>query len=671
MPSKKRQILPVPDYHPSVDILIPIYSEPIAILENTVVAALALNHKAKSIYVCDDSHQSEVVDLCRRLGVHYIKGPKKHAKAGNLNNALRHIKGELVAVFDTDHVPVASFLQETVPCFNDPEIGFVQTPHHFVNEDIFQRTFCMSDKIPGEQDFFNHGILKARGNWGGAFFIGSGAIFRRSALDSIGGFKEMALIEDIHTSQHLCAKSWKSYFVNKDLTCGLNAEDFSSYLVQRRRWMLGALQILLKDNPLMHKGLPLRLRLAYFASLYYFLFPMVKVVLWFTPLCFLLFHLQAISAKISVLLGYLFPFLLIMPLFNMVLIPNWPRVCFGTLYENAIQFQLFSAMFNLVLPKRLAFKVTPKGLISNQRRFDINSSKLTILAFGLSLAAIIKGLYEFLFFAANRNIYLFNLFWAGYNTLLLFMSLVLAWERPQRRAHHRVNKTWPVILKGEDCYLETQIQDISQSGFSISSTEIEAFPDQLTVTFPTWDNLILTARIVYSDKKGAHHRAGFAFVGLSKSNERKLFLSLFGSAETWKGIHERHTHSNIMMAYQFFVGLVRGLMSTKKIQRREPRISVNRFCHLNSQDNTRMKGFLRNKSTHGASVIIFGKSIPKHKSWLIENYLGRYMSIIHIRKVLPYVWVTGLRATDKIQKQLASVSLSARNERQHQFANRI
>lgn len=663
LPPRKRQIPPVADYHPSVDILIPIYSEPIAILEKTVVAALAINYKAKSIYVCDDSHHSEVVDLCRRLGVHYIKGPKKHAKAGNLNNALRHINGELVAVFDTDHVPVASFLQETVPCFNDPKIGFVQTPHHFVNEDIFQRTFRTSDRIPNEQDMFHHGILGGRDNWGGAFFVGSAAVFRRGALNSIGGFKQGTITEDVHTSQHLCAKGWKSAFTNKDLTCGLSAEDLSSYLVQRRRWMLGALQIFFKDNPLVHKGLKLRHRVAYFASLYYFFFPIAKVILWLAPLCFLLFHIHPISTEVSVLLGYLIPYLVMLPLIGMVLLPEWPRLFFGALYENTVVFQLFSSMFHLVLPNKLSFKVTPKGRITNQRRFDFNSSRLTILALVLSLAAITKGFSECFFFAADRDTYFFNLVWAGYNTLLLLMSLAVAWERPQRRAQHRVAKAWPIILKGENCYIETHIHDISLSGFSLNSAEIDALPDRLTVTFPAWDNLILTARTVYSDRKGSYHRAGFAFVGPSKSNERRLFLSIFGSAETWKGMHERHTRSNVIMAYQFFAGLVRSLTPTKKIQRREPRTPVNRICHLKAQDNVRMKGFLRNQSTHGAGVILFTKAVPRHKSWQIEIPLSEDMSIIHTRKVLPYVWVTGLRTIDKTQKQFTSVGLLAHNKR--------
>jgi cellulose synthase (UDP-forming) len=39
---------------------------------------------------------------------------------------------------------------------------FVQTPHHFYNQDIFQRALRTSPRIPNEQDMFNHAIQGAR-----------------------------------------------------------------------------------------------------------------------------------------------------------------------------------------------------------------------------------------------------------------------------------------------------------------------------------------------------------------------------------------------------------------------------------------------------------------------------------------------------------------------------
>src|SRR6185295_15091599 len=131
----------VKDFAPSVDVFIPVFQEPLEILEQTLIAARAMRYPRFAVYVLDDGHRDEVRELARRHGVHYLRGPREHAKAGNLNHALAQTMGDLVAIFDTDHIPTQEFLSETVPWFGDDEIGVVQTPHVFRNADIFQRAF--------------------------------------------------------------------------------------------------------------------------------------------------------------------------------------------------------------------------------------------------------------------------------------------------------------------------------------------------------------------------------------------------------------------------------------------------------------------------------------------------------------------------------------------------
>src|SRR5262249_23032470 len=100
----------------------------------------------------------------------------------------------------------------------------------------------------------------------------------------------MSITEDIHTSQYLHAAGLRCAFVNKDLAVGLSAENLRSYIIQRKRWMLGALQIFFRDNPLFHWRLKGRYALGYIASLSYFFFPAYRFVIWATPMYYLLFH---------------------------------------------------------------------------------------------------------------------------------------------------------------------------------------------------------------------------------------------------------------------------------------------------------------------------------------------------------------------------------------------
>ena len=104
------------------------------------------------------------------------------------------------------------------------------------------------------------------------------------------------------------ARRLASVYVDKTLAVGLEAESLSSYVVQRRRWMLGCLQIFFRDNPLFRRGLPLRHRLAYFGSLYHFFFPLARIVFWVTPLYYLFFHLHPIFSEVAVLTARLLPY---------------------------------------------------------------------------------------------------------------------------------------------------------------------------------------------------------------------------------------------------------------------------------------------------------------------------------------------------------------------------
>lgn len=553
-----------PGFSPSVDMFIPIYTEPCDILEKTLIAACAIEYATKRLYVLDDGHRPEVARLSEHYGATYIQGPRKHAKAGNLNHALTQTSGELIAVFDTDHIPVTTFLRETVPFFADPQLGFVQTPHHFYNQDIFQRAFGASHRIPNDQDLFNHAIQGARQFWNGTFFVGSGAVFRRSAIMQINGFNLMSITEDIHTSQLLHAAGWRSVFVDKDLAVGLTAENLSSYIVQRRRWMLGCLQIFIKDNPLFCRGLTLRQRLGYFASLYYFFFPAARVVFWSTPLYFLLFHLHPIFSEVSVLVAYLLPFMVMLPLISYALLPRWPRLLWASVYETTVSFPLFRSMFDLFLPKRLGFKVTPKGLTSNRRTFDWSSSKGLVLATGVTLVAIVKGLAEFFYFGIEKDAYFFNLSWASFNLLFLLAGLLIAWEKPQRRTEDRIRKSVPFELRSDGFCLKGETRDLSLSGLSFASTGHKNIPPSADITVHDRHPVTCQCKVIYHEGRSTRlSQCGLAFVNLNQDNRRNLILNLFANPDTWHESHADRVRSNLLMALHLFRGLVHCLRPPK------------------------------------------------------------------------------------------------------------
>jgi cellulose synthase (UDP-forming) len=625
--------------HPSVDVLVPIYSESIEILERTLAACAALRWPRATVHVCDDSHREEVALAAARHGARYLRGPRRHAKAGNLNAALARTSGELVAVLDTDHVPRAAFLERTVPHFRDPRMGVVQTPHHFYNPDVFQRAFRTGPAVPNEADLFHHAIQGARAGWGGAFFVGSGAVFRRAALVDVGGFHLLSITEDIHTSQKLHARGWRSAFVDEDLAAGLSAETFQGYLVQRRRWMLGCLQIFFEDNPLRERGLPLRHRLGYLASLWFFFFPLARVAFFVTPLWYLLFHLHPLFADLPVLLAYLVPHLVLAPLAASALVPGWPRLLWGTLYETAVAFPLARATLDLVLPSRLAFRVTPKGVTSDRRRFDFASARLSVLAAAIAAVAVAKGTFELVAFGIEAEAYAFNLLWAGLNLAAVLAALLVAWERPQRRLDERTRRSVPLRLDGGT---PAETVDLSSRGAGVRLASDGPLPAQVDVELRSAEPLRLRARVVWHDRVGGTLRAGIAFEGIAAAERYALVRIAFSADDAHRGVHERRARTQLGMALRLAAGIVRAFLPLRPRRRRAPRRLALAPLSLVAPGGRR-RALRVDTSAGGVGLLLLGRAPPPRAPIPLVAPQGvAWTRVAHARRLAPGLWRVGL-----------------------------
>src|SRR5262245_18782006 len=245
-----------PQTFPTVDIFIPTYNESVDIVRRTVIGAPTIQYPHKTVYVLDDGHRPAIQTMAEGLGAVYLSRPDNyHAKAGNLNYALQRTTGELIAIFDADHVPVRGFLNKTVGFFEDARVALVQTAQHFFNPDPFERNLRLTGRIPPEQHFFYHVIQPGNDFWNSSFFCGSCAVLRRSALEEAGGFKMQTVTEDAHTSMELHARGYTSVYLPMALAAGLATETYRAHVQQRIRWARGMAQILRTDCPLFKKGL--------------------------------------------------------------------------------------------------------------------------------------------------------------------------------------------------------------------------------------------------------------------------------------------------------------------------------------------------------------------------------------------------------------------------------
>lgn len=256
---------PAPESGKSVDVFVTTYNEPLSMVRRTLNAAVAMDYPHQ-VWLLDDGNRVEMRALAREVGCRYLaRAENTHAKAGNLNNGLRHSSAEFVAIFDCDHVPNKSFLTKTLGYFRNEAVAFVQCPQSFYNLDSFQNRGKRSF-VWGEQALFFRVIQRGKDYLNSTMFVGTTAILRRKALDSIGGIATGTVAEDLHTTIRLQRQGWDSVYHDEALAFGLAAPSFRTYVRQRLRWGQGGMQVWRTEALFLGRGFTFAQRVSNLAS---------------------------------------------------------------------------------------------------------------------------------------------------------------------------------------------------------------------------------------------------------------------------------------------------------------------------------------------------------------------------------------------------------------------
>jgi cellulose synthase (UDP-forming) len=273
-----------------VDVLIPTYGEPVSVIEQTIVAATRMRGAHVHVWVLDDGASDEVEDLSLRLDVRYLRRVSRGgAKAGNINHALSVTTSPFVVILDCDHVPRPNFLDRTLGHMADDRIAFVQTPQYYANAD----RSGVAAGAWGQQALFFGPIARGKDGFGAMFCCGTNVLFRRDALDDVGGFPQDSLTEDFLLSLELAERGWRSAYVSEVLASGLGPEDMASYISQQHRWARGCLSAVPR---ILRARLPLSVRTHYLLSSMFFLTGWTFLVYMSLPVIRLLTGAQPVSA---------------------------------------------------------------------------------------------------------------------------------------------------------------------------------------------------------------------------------------------------------------------------------------------------------------------------------------------------------------------------------------
>ncbi len=182
--SKRRPAPPDAPPDATVDVFITTYPEPLDLVQRTARAAAEIRHPHQT-WILDDGNRPELAAWAEQHGIgclhrtaDWVDRPR-HAKAGNINNALMATEGEFILILDADQVPTPDILDRVLGYFDDPRMALVQTPQYFVNVDD-------ADVLGSQAPLFYGPIQQGKDGWNAAFFCGSNAVIRREALMQLG-----------------------------------------------------------------------------------------------------------------------------------------------------------------------------------------------------------------------------------------------------------------------------------------------------------------------------------------------------------------------------------------------------------------------------------------------------------------------------------------------------
>lgn len=489
----KRTIAPLPkdtSLWPTVDLFIPTYNESIDIVKDTALAAQCIEYPKDKlkIYILDDGKRDAFRQLAEDIQVGYMIRPdNNHAKAGNLNHALTKTHGELICIFDCDHVATRVFLQATVGAFLvDEKLALIQTPHYFYSKDPFERNLSAAKRAPHEGALFYGPVQQGNDNWNAAFFCGSCAVIRRSALKETNGFAVETVTEDAHTALKLQRKGWNTAFLDIPLSAGLATERLTLHINQRIRWARGMTQIFRVDNPLLGKGLTFTQRICYLNAMLHFQYGLPRAIFLLSPLVFILFDLNIISSSATLIFSYALPHVITSNYVNSKLVGSYRYSFWGEIYETVMAFHLIlPTLMSLISPKLGKFNVTDKGDLTDKNYFDHTAVRpllivavLLVAAIGIALFKWIMGLYHYI----DNGVIVINLIWGIYSLLIVLASISVAKETKQLRRATRVPASIPVtVYFSDNSVIETQSIDLSMSGARLNFP----FEHNVTQTFIT------------------------------------------------------------------------------------------------------------------------------------------------------------------------------------------
>lgn len=277
-----RRLLPAidvgnPSLHrpPSAAVLVLGCGGPTDLLEQTLNSCRNLEYPNKQIYLLDDvpydieaaqtpemtACRREIEEMCKRLEVCLFRGNRRAGKAGILNDFLDFVAGrgnpgsvsgdpsgasrppapDFLAVCDAGMILQPDVLGGRVEQMQrNSRLAVAQFLEDYTN--LAASRVVRADAL--HETVFRRVIGEGRIKRMGMMCRDANAFFRRSALESVGGFDDGRLTAAFAVSSKFSRRGWRSVFVNRTGVSCKGPEGLGSYFTRQFHQALGATGIL-------------------------------------------------------------------------------------------------------------------------------------------------------------------------------------------------------------------------------------------------------------------------------------------------------------------------------------------------------------------------------------------------------------------------------------------
>lgn len=234
---------------PPVTILVPAYNEG-AVIQGSIRSLLQLDYPRYEILVIDDGSKDDTTVKASvyagehgRATVRVITKPNG-GKARALNTGIAQASSEFILCMDGDSALHPQTLRRAIRHFQDPAIGAVAGSVKVVNRTNLLSSLQALEYIEGLNM-----VRAAQGFFRMVNIIpGPIGIFRKSALEKVGGYDHDTFAEDCDLTLKLLLEGWQVNYEPGAIAYTEAPEKMLDLLKQRYRWTRGILQAISKHK---------------------------------------------------------------------------------------------------------------------------------------------------------------------------------------------------------------------------------------------------------------------------------------------------------------------------------------------------------------------------------------------------------------------------------------